>query len=1106
MALVKKIKLFWIVALAVFLVIPFVSAELKLGEGCIAGSYYEPCAGGCTWSCSGTDIVKTCTQAHGWCFNEDNSCYACDFRSVNPHTCSRIECSRMNGWEYGTSRCNEAGNVEQVFATYSCNTNTKTCTASRELRPKEVSNNECCPIRGNEEIGTFTFTKIDNPGRNPYHLFEIPDSRIPIVDAGNLKVIIEAGFTLEAGDQAHGLMVDAVKADGTLIQTLYDSYRTITGEVTTPYLVIPTGTRKIRVVEECGEYTCAEATASVKISCDCTQFYWVFDNDGDGEYSYKVTNPSCNLDLNTFCAPFSAYPECRDATKWKAVSEGHSNWESNSCRPGATYLTSSDCKEADNDARRNKNTIYCRDNDNDEYGTSCQTMLLTGGKPQYTLKEGNDCNDNNDLINPETIWIKNKDNDVRGYWGDVTVTCNPGSGWEIIETMPPETLYDCNDDVATITNPETCNCKEADKGKTITKADGTVYFCYDPNTDTRTKYTGTATFEIVKRYTGAKWTEATSRADYKGNFVTCPKTTCPLKIGNEPSCVQAGTYWPDNAINADKAGQGDRYCYLDENGEAYWGTRSSKISNFLVSVGEKTGKDFVVYCDDFTNIANTFFVSNPLASTGIPNVRNYLAILLGGSPDTTVGNGCVLIVNDGYTAKIEAGEDVEADDQKIIIGLPLVNQKIKTSYFNIDFSNPTTNVNRPNWLEKKENGLYIYEPLNILFIIQAKPTTAHPNGKVDSFLYQTFDNARVPNSFTSNFFGFLRNPLSQFKDVLSEGYWENFDAVSIKSFDRSFIGKQDNFYFYSVLNNNDLLAKITNPEQNEEEKTKEFIYEVCKNGFNGNTFECTNVDTTNPFNEDNFPDSVGLKATLSSATKEETWQAFSRQLRLKGNDASGTSFYTQECYPNGAGDDCPPRTCHRVSNCNVMGMCVYTPSTCNNVAKDNCCPAGCTYENTDPAKKDLDCIPIPPVTRMVSRITSGSCDGADEITLFYMSNNKENAHISTTPYDIEPQTRVCLFAEKGLLEKQISTTSCSEGFYPVIRLAQESDSHAGSETTYSTVVCLKHQSDTISCQINSEKECAGYEQIISLTGTENAHAGIPSVYDYKLCCKVYSQN
>jgi hypothetical protein len=117
------------------------------------------------------------------------------------------------------------------------------------------------------------------------------------------------------------------------------------------------------------------------------------------------------------------------------------------------------CDEKDNDCNGLVDdgvliTFY-KDNDGDGYGDPNNSIQACSQPAQY-VQNSDDCNDNNNLINPNTIWFKDYDGD--GFTdGTTQISCQQPTGY-FLNAIPG----DCNDNNSNI-NPNTTWFKDADE-------------------------------------------------------------------------------------------------------------------------------------------------------------------------------------------------------------------------------------------------------------------------------------------------------------------------------------------------------------------------------------------------------------------------------------------------------------------------------------------------------------------------------------------------------------------------------------------------------------------------------------------------------------------
>ncbi|MBT3303695.1 hypothetical protein HN592_05205 [Candidatus Woesearchaeota archaeon] len=1142
-----KLKTTLIAFLVITSILAFsVSAyDRPLGDGCISGEYYVGCSGGCSWSCNENNLTQTCTQAHGWCHNPSENpaiigdeCVACDFVNDVSDECGVIDCNKLDSSVAGSEFCSAAGDLWQSHDDYSCNSVLGQCTLdSKGANLITTQASECCPFSGNPQIGV-----VDVNAGQPREIIRtrsIPADYHTAIDSGGVSIKFPYKFTSTTTSDFPVLMtVLALDHADNALMTLFSVYRTapLASKTTLGPARLPSNTRKIKVYmwgdgSRVGpspnfvRYSVQPGLDSeILLTCDCDEENWVFDKDGDGYYSYHYLSPpetGCTPPFETvLCDSFTTATDrddCRDPFYWYTISASQVGSLSETECVGYSYVNDL-CKTADNDAFSTPETVYCLDTDGDGYGADCQIKpdvdpaeIREGTRKSLLSLSGEDCPNFDsgtaaNLINPNTTWYKNSDGD--NYWGDTVIGCSPGNDWTYLE---PSGGYDCDDSTSAITFPEGCFCTAAEVGSTISEQ-GNTYVCYNEEETSRTKVNLPAVFSIQKTTTPTKWVSTSPKISVSGETISCPVNTCALKDGLFSFCAEANTFWSTEGPEM----AGDNFCVLNKEGVAYWASRTSKINELLIAIGERATTDvavdgYSVYCDSFDNIAHTF---STLTGGYVP--RGEILQLLNDDSEFTgmtneLSEACVLLVNDDYSTQIEHGGDASvgtlplSNSQRVILGFSTIVDPPNRAYFGLDFNSPTNP--QEGW--EVQNGLYYYQPLKLLFVVQDETN-----------LKTLFEEVAFPNKWDVSFLSFLRNPIQHIETLIDgapalASYGDYFDNSLLSRFDRSFVGKENEFYFYSVLESNRLISKVVNPENSVDANFSKFVMRVCdaKNEFYGVDFSCVSEGGGSSADVRTLLDKevIGFSADVPATIRDDVWTSFSSQLRLRGNDATGSDFFTAECSQTDVTDGtlntaCDVPVCFNASGCNTLGLCEFDPVTWADDGSDGCCAPGKSRE----LDGDLDCPEISPVFALDSKIGLDCNPALKEFDLFAISD-LENGHASWigagNPANIDQ--KVCLIPEEGELLVEISQTGCSPGFSPVIDLATEYNTHVNSQAYSSTnLICLKHVVDSnpgynIHCKLGTVNECAGYERVISLTDPINGHVGGPDVYDTNLCCKFY---
>ncbi|WP_100613076.1 PQQ-dependent sugar dehydrogenase, partial [Confluentibacter lentus] len=195
---------------------------------------------------------------------------------------------------------------------------------------------------------------------------------------------------------------------------------------------------------------------------DGITFYAITDSKGDtsgpsGGSNLPLANPGVVMKFKYIgpqATPTTTYYVDTDGDTFGDSADAGAPFASN---PGAGYsLNNTDCD--DTNASINPSTIWYAGVDTDGDGffgsTTSVTQCASPGVGYSTTAPATpDCNDNDDTINPDTIWYTGVDTDGDGFFGSttsVTQCASPGVGYSTTAPATP----DCNDNDDTI-NPDT---------------------------------------------------------------------------------------------------------------------------------------------------------------------------------------------------------------------------------------------------------------------------------------------------------------------------------------------------------------------------------------------------------------------------------------------------------------------------------------------------------------------------------------------------------------------------------------------------------------------------------------------------------------------------
>ena len=115
-------------------------------------------------------------------------------------------------------------------------------------------------------------------------------------------------------------------------------------------------------------------------------------------------------------------------------------------------------------------SLYYADQDGDGFGNLSMDTLLCNAPAGY-VSNSTDCNDNDALVNPNTVWYQDLDNDQVGNTAVSQVSCTQPAGYVLTDG-------DCNDNDASITAP-TMYYSDIDQDGFGDDATGTL-FCQAP--------------------------------------------------------------------------------------------------------------------------------------------------------------------------------------------------------------------------------------------------------------------------------------------------------------------------------------------------------------------------------------------------------------------------------------------------------------------------------------------------------------------------------------------------------------------------------------------------------------------------------------------------
>jgi hypothetical protein len=169
-----------------------------------------------------------------------------------------------------------------------------------------------------------------------------------------------------------------------------------------------------------------------------------------GIYTLTVTNANgCKDTANTLVNVTAGLLWYRDADNDLF---GNPLNDSVSCtQPIGFIANNTDCNDANN--LINPNTVWYRDADGDLFGNPLNDSLSCT-QPIGFIANNTDCNDANHLINPNTVWHRDADGDLFGNPLNDSVSCTQPIGYITNNT-------DCND-ASNLINPNTVWYRDAD--------------------------------------------------------------------------------------------------------------------------------------------------------------------------------------------------------------------------------------------------------------------------------------------------------------------------------------------------------------------------------------------------------------------------------------------------------------------------------------------------------------------------------------------------------------------------------------------------------------------------------------------------------------------
>jgi len=885
---------------------------------------------------------------------------------------------------------------------------------------------------------------------------------------------------------------------------------------------------------------------------------WVYDYDGDGYYSFVETTettippPAAGI-IRLFAIPPPGLGEptvdqgvevigsyiVEDSKFWRRFGSGL-NWEEG-CEEyiadfnnREAYVT---CILSSTDSKNTPDTPHCLDTDEDGFGTICEpaeelsiSELYNGQYvPLHKLESSaTDCDDTDPSIK-ENFYVKNTDLDY--HYGEVRKECGgtENSEWSVLENIPYDDEYDCNDDRDDKNEPngvskEGCYCDAATVGRFLESGE----VCVDVLSEEPVGIT-TQTSYILKRVASQyQWIDVTTKEDpFNIPRSFCPKTMCPYEDNNDEKCATIGQYWGQIAANKPTLTAGDLVCEPDFEGNAQWTSRTAKAMAALTLVAEQADEDYSIYCDSIpgllqnNNVAageTTLLSGSNLGPGGIHGyIKDLNSISL---VDDEAIRGCMLALNGGnnrdYIQNLLFPESFEQDDQRLIYAFPISKKLDDTKFYfgtDVDDRYETTD-----WLIGAGDSIRFHKESRILFVLQGE------SGTVLNNLGNDFSSTFSSNEFFVNVISFFKSPLTYLIDKTNFYSATNFPEVikTVHQFDAAFLGKNQETYVFTTIDTTfegtKFIGRITNPDftSNSENGFKDFLATTCSDPMNEYAITCGSeqqgIIGTYPHEQ------IGNDILLTSnAFNTNDWAKWSTALRLQNNTKTGANFFADiECTVdadcNNNDDACVIEQC-------IAGICLEefddscilsptdpeaegerTFAVCND-GEDNDGDGKTDYP------EDIGCSSIVDTTEENEDFNAIVRDEAclpDE-KVFLELSSLTNAHVQL-PTGVAATTyryKVCI--PNTFSVTQEASTTCSAGEH-VISLTDYANAHGAlseNAITGTIAVCLEPSLGTLTC--TTQTSCAPQNSVIALSTQSNAHVEDPDSqnnYNFNICCQI----